>query len=192
MDNAINIRKAQSKDSKNIACLLLSAMEDIIYDFIGESAYDKAINFLEHFIKLENNQYSYQNCWVMSIDEEIIAAINIYNGAELKKLRRPIENYLKNELNQIFDMEEETKEGEFYIDSLGVRPDKQGQGYARILLQKIIQIYSDKSPYCLGLLVEKRKAHAKKLYLSMGFKYQKDLLLAGIEMEHLQLKQRTI
>ena len=83
------IRKAKPSDSKVIAPLLLSAMEEIVYAFLGEKNHQKAIDFLEHFAQRENNQYSYQNCWVAEVDE-VVGVVNIYDGAQLTALRRQI------------------------------------------------------------------------------------------------------
>ena len=61
----MRIRKARSTDSETIASLLLSAMEDIVYELIGEQDSEKALTFMHYFVKKENNQYSWQNCWVI-------------------------------------------------------------------------------------------------------------------------------
>ena len=77
-------------DSEIIATYLFLAMEDIVYKFIGEENPDKAREFLLHFIEKDNNQYSYQNCWVVEDNMKVVAAINLYNGALLSELRQPV------------------------------------------------------------------------------------------------------
>ncbi len=42
------IRKAKPSDSKIIAPLLFSAMEEIVYAFLGEKNHQKAIDFLDN------------------------------------------------------------------------------------------------------------------------------------------------
>jgi len=107
----INIRKATLKDSEFIASNLLIAMKDILYKFIGENNQEKAKEFLLYFSQRENNQYSYQNCWVVEDRNEVIAAVNIYNGAKLNALRKPIFVYIKNHYNNNLIVEEETHAG---------------------------------------------------------------------------------
>ncbi|MEG1238492.1 MAG: hypothetical protein RSD30_13085, partial [Flavobacterium sp.] len=110
------IRKAAASDSKYIAPILLLAMEDIIYKFICKDDYNSALEFLQHFVETENNQYSYQNCYVAEADNEIIGAVNLYDGADLQKLRNPIIEYVRNNYNPDFNPEDETQAGEYYID----------------------------------------------------------------------------
>jgi hypothetical protein len=83
------IRKAKPQDCSAIAPLIFLAMEDIVYVFIGESDKKKAINFLEQLIAEEQNQYSYENCWVLTAQQEIIAVACVYDGAMLYELRKP-------------------------------------------------------------------------------------------------------
>lgn len=39
------IRKATPKDTKEIAIYMMLAMEDIVYEFIGENSEEKALSF---------------------------------------------------------------------------------------------------------------------------------------------------
>ncbi|MBF7091611.1 GNAT family N-acetyltransferase [Flavobacterium sp. ALJ2] len=182
------IRKATIKDSNDIATYLLLAMEDIVYKFIGEHNYTKARDFLLHFIEKENNQYSYKNCFVVEDDNEIIAAVNIYDGAKLHLLREPIAQYVRTHFNKNFNPEDETQKGEFYIDTLGVNPKCQGKGIGSKLLQFLIDEYVTKKQKTLGLLVEDGNPNAKKLYLKLGFNPVGNKTLVGKTLEHLQIK----
>lgn len=183
------IRKATINDSKDIATYLLLAMEDIVYKFIGEENYNKAKEFLLHFIEKENNQYSYQNCYVVEEDNEIVAAVNIYDGAKLHLLREPIAQYVRTHYNKNFNPEDETQKGEFYIDTLGVSPKCQGKGIGSKLLQFLIDEYVTKKHKTLGLLVDEVNPNAKKLYLKLGFKSVGVKTLVGKRLEHLQIKE---
>ncbi len=182
------IRKATLKDAQCIATLLLLAMEDIVYKFINETNYNKANTFLLHFIQKENNQYSYQNCFVVEEKNQIIAAVNLYNGAKLHKLRAPIIKHIQTHLNINFNPEDETQSGEFYIDSLGVAHNQQGKGIGSKLLLFLIDQYVIQNKETLGLLVDEENPEAKKLYLKLGFKTVGKKVLVGKRMEHLQIK----
>ncbi|MCP2025515.1 ribosomal protein S18 acetylase RimI-like enzyme [Flavobacterium sp. HSC-32F16] len=183
----MNIRKAEISDSKYIAPILLLAMEDIIYKFIAKKDYAAAKDFLEYFIERDNNQYSYQNCFVAEEDNEIIGAVNIYNGSELKVLRSPIVEYVQATFNPEFDPEFETQPGEFYIDSLGVNPNYQGKGIGSKILRFLIAEYVHKNKQTLGLLVEEENPLAKSLYLKLGFKVVGEKTLVGKKLDHLQI-----
>ncbi len=187
MSSPYKIRKATLNDAEHIATYLLLAMEDIVYRFIGEKDHAKAKAFLLYFAKREDNQYSYQNCWVAE-DGEVMAAVNLYDGAKLDQLRRPVLEYIKMHYNKEPKPEDETQAGEYYIDSLGVNPNYQGKGIGSKMLQFLIDAYVHKHKQTLGLLVDEENPNAKRLYLKLGFKAVGKKVLVGKNMEHLQLK----
>jgi ribosomal protein S18 acetylase RimI-like enzyme len=184
----IIVRKAVSKDSECIATHLFLAMEEIAYQFIGEEDREKAMEFMLYFVENENNQYSYQNCWVLEDDGRILAAVNLYNGEQLRGLRQPVIDYLRNKFNRDFKFEDETQAGEYYIDSLGVTPNLQGKGIGTKLLRFVINEYVSERNQTLGLLVDEENANAKRLYLKLGFKCVGKRVLFGKKLEHLQIK----
>jgi ribosomal protein S18 acetylase RimI-like enzyme len=188
----MTIRKAEVSDAEIIAGYLMLAMEDIIYEFIGQTDPEKASDFLLHFVKSENNQYSYQNCFVLEEDHQVIAAINIYEGAQLEQLRAPISHYIKAKFLKDFYPEDETQAGEYYIDSFGVNPDHQGKGIGAKMLQYIITTYVHQNKETLGLLVDEKNPNAQRLYLKLGFEPVGEKILVGKRMLHLQVKPNSL
>lgn len=89
------IRKAKPSDACQIAPLMMYAMGDIVYQFIGTEDYEKGCDFLKAFIASASNQYSYENIWVYEEKQELLGMINIYDGAELYPLRLPILNKIE-------------------------------------------------------------------------------------------------
>lgn len=188
------IRRATLQDTEAIVNHLLLAMEEIVYEFIGEVDNEKARAFLLHFIGKEDNQYSYQNCWVVEQGSNavgqvgnVVATVNIYDGEKLAELRKPIIEYIKGYYNRDLVVEDETEPGEFYIDSFGVSLDQQGRGIGSIVLQFLVDEFVKKNNQTLGLLVDIENESAKKLYLKMGFKSVGQKVLVGKNMEHLQI-----
>lgn len=181
------IRKATSIDAPDIAECLQLAMESIVYEFIGKNDPTVAYEFLLHFVTQKNNQYSYENCWVVSNENQIIGAINIYKGANLNTLRMPIINYLKTNFNREIIIDDETQAGEYYIDTLGVKSAQQGKGIGSTLLQFCIDEFVHKQNQTLSLLVEKENVAAKRLYEKLGFIYQSEKNLVGKQLEHMQI-----
>lgn len=179
----MNIRKAKVQDASEIAALMCLAMKEIVYQFIGEQSTQKAIIFLEQLVKKKGNQYSYENCWVAETNGSIVGVINLYNGAKLEELRLPVIQFLKSEYDNEYQLEDETKPGEIYIDTIGVRLDQQGKGIGSKILNFIIKEYPNQT---LGLLVDKDNPSAKRLYLKLGFKSKEKITLGGKEMERLQ------
>jgi len=182
------IRKATLEDSATIASCILLAMEDIVYQFLGDANYEKANEFLQYFTEKKDNQYSWENCWVAAVGNEIVAAVNVYDGSKFSELRKPIIEYIQTQTGKDFNPEEETQSGEYYIDALGVNPDHQGKGIGTKIIRLLINEYVDRQYQTLGLLVEEGNLSAKKLYFKLGFKPVGKKTLAGKRMDHLQLK----
>lgn len=182
------IRKANAQDSPIISEHLFLAMEDLLYEFIGIKNEMKAKEFLLYFVEKENNQYSFQNCFVAEDKNEILGSINIYDGANLEPLRAPIVQYVKKYFNINFNPEKETQQGEYYIDTFGVSPNQQGKGVGTKILQYIIKSYTIENQQTLGLLVDEKNPGAEKLYLKLGFECVGRKVLIGKKMKHLQRK----
>jgi ribosomal protein S18 acetylase RimI-like enzyme len=181
------VRKATLNDSQIIATLLFLAMEDIVYMFICAEDPEEAREFLLHFVEKENNQYSYQNCWVIEDNMNVLAVINLYDGTLLQEKRQPVIDYIRNKYNKDFNPEDETRAGEYYIDSFGVNPDHQRKGIGTKLLQFVINEYVMRRGQTLGLLVDETNPNAKRLYLKLGFKSAGRKILFDKHMEHLQI-----
>ena len=181
------IRKALRKDAEAIATCLLLAMEDIVYQFIGKQDRAVAQEFMWYFVQRENNQYSYQNCWVAIADGKVLGAANVYNGAHLNSLRAPVLEYIRSGFNKDFNPDDETGPGEYYIDTIGVHPKEQGRGIGTKMLQFLIDEYVGKQSETLGLLVDDDNPNAKRLYLKLGFTPAGKRVLFGKDMEHLQM-----
>ncbi|MHC8949102.1 GNAT family N-acetyltransferase [Sphingobacterium hungaricum] len=184
----ITLRKATKNDASALADLMLLAMDEIVYYFIGDKNPLHAKDFLMHFISLENNQYSYENSYVAEENKQILGQITLYDGKDLSKLREPIKNYLSEKFKRELQFEDETSAGEIYIDTLSVFPQAQGKGIGRGLLNFSIQEFAVNQNQVLGLLVEKSNPNAKKLYIQVGFKMVNEARLFNKEMEHLQFK----
>lgn len=183
------IRQAQAQESTQVASLILLAMEDIIYHFIGEESKEKAIQFLASLVEEKGNQYSFENSWVVESEGKLVAATMVYDGAQLEVLRKPVLNRIKTMFDRDFMPEDETQAGEFYIDCIGVDPNQQGKGLGSKILLFLVEEYVEKRGSALGLLVDKDNPHAKKLYLKLGFKVVGEKTLSGKELEHLQVRK---
>lgn len=181
------IRKATVADSSAITKCLFIAMDEILHHFIGQTDSNAATKFLLHFVAQTQNQYSWENCHVGEYNNEVVCAINIYSGADLEILRKPIIDFVRQQYNANFDPENETQTGEFYVDSFGVNPDYQGRGFGSLMLQNAIQRFVTDGNQTLGLLVDVDNPNAKKLYTKMGFKSVGFKTLAGKTLEHLQI-----
>lgn len=184
----MKIRQATIEDSLIITDLMFLAMEEILYKLIGIEDVEKAKAFLLHFVEKEDNQYSYKNCTVAELENKVVGSINIYDGGRFEVLIKPIAVYLKENFSIDLKLEKETEQGEYYIDTIGVSPNYQGQGIGSKLLKFIIEKYTERNQYTIGLLVDEDNPNAEKLYLSLGFQFVERKVLVGKRMKHYQIR----
>ena len=83
--------------------------------------------------------------------------------------------------------EDETREGEYYIDSLAVLPEYRGQGIARSLMQHQIEHAATLGLPIATLLVDPDNPPALRLYESLGFRYHSDCYAFGMTFTKMAL-----
>lgn len=180
------IRPAIPEDSPKIAELINMAMLEITYQFIGKEDPQEAHHFIEALVQEKNNQYSYQNIFVIQEGDEILGQISIYDGAHCEQLRETVWAEIEKRYNLSYTSEAETSPGEMYIDTFAISPATRGRGLGKLLLQFAIDHFVKKQHKTLGLLVDADNPNAKKLYERMGFKVIKERNIFGKKMEHMQ------
>ena len=164
------------------------AMEDIVYQFIGRKDEEMALDFLGHFTTKTDNQYSWQNCFVGEVNGEIISVANVYDGADLHRLRQPVIEFVRDNYNPDFNPEPETQPGEMYLDCFAVKPSHRGRGFGTELFSFLVSEFVINRKQTLGLLVDKDNHNAQKLYKKMGFTYVNDHKLMDKNLEHWQVQ----
>ena len=188
----MRVRKAKKEDGSSIAELILLAMREIVYSFIGSEDIKEAYGFIFFLVQQDENQYSYTNTWVVEEDGQIIASLTGYEGSKLDQLRQPVLDLLKQQYNRILLPEKETGKGEFYIDTLSVDTAHQGRGLGTKLLHHLTKEIVQKEGKTIGLLVDIKNPRAKKLYTKIGFKVVGQKQFLDHQHEHLQLSKEDL
>lgn len=184
----MKIRPAQQADVDVVPELMLQAMEDIVFQFIGKDDIGESIEFLSHFFIKTDNQYSYQNTFVMEDeDQQILGSLTAYNGDDLQKLRAPILEYLGSHYDFSTTPENETNGGEFYLDTVSIVPHQQGKGIGSALLKHGIEFAKKQSFKQVGLLVDLENPDAKRLYERLGFQLGEKTTFVGGQYYHMYL-----
>lgn len=75
--------------------------------------------------------------------------------------------------------EDETCEGEYYIDSLAILPEYRRQGFATQLMKAQIDKGRSLGLPVATLLVDPENPNAQKLYTNLGFRYSSDVYAFG-------------
>ncbi|ERJ59513.1 GNAT family N-acetyltransferase [Sphingobacterium paucimobilis] len=185
----MQIRKANKEDASQIAGLMILAMTEIVYQFIGKEDFEEGKRFLSDLIQREDNQYSYQYIFVAEDKEGILGQICLYPGAQLEALRKPVLAHIKTRYAIDYQVANETQAGEIYLDTIAVSSLAQGKGIGKLLINYVIDEFVNKKQEVLGLLVDFDNPNAKRLYEKMGFVVQREISIFGKRMEHMQYRQ---
>ena len=179
------IRPATPTDAVAVAPLMFQAMEEIVYKMIGKPHKEEAITLLKNLFEQEGNQYSYKNAWVYEENNTVIGSVIAYDGALLHTLRAPVLKQIQEHYGIEIVLEDETTDGELYIDTLSVLPTAQGRGIGSQLVRHLCEVSSQP----LGLLVDVNNPEAERLYSRLGFEYANHQKLAGGVYKHLIWKK---
>ena len=178
------IRPATPTDAVAVAPLMFQAMEEIVYKMIGKPHKEEAIALLAQLFAQKDNQYSYENAWVYEEAGSVVGSVIAYDGAQLHALRTPVLKQIQEHYGIEIVLEDETTDGELYIDTLSVLPTAQGRGIGSKLVRHLCEV----STQPLGLLVDVNNPEAERLYSRLGFEYANHQKLAGGVYKHLILK----
>lgn len=184
----IKIGPATKEQAAEIASLIMTAMNhDCCKNFAGEHrSLDDFHRMMTELVGMEHSQYSYRNTTVATTGRGQPAGICVgYDGKDLRRLREAFLEAARRHLGRSLEgMDDETRAGEYYVDSLAVKPEYRGQGIARRLLRTVIEAHGDHQP--IGLLVDQGNADAQRLYQRVGFRHVDDTRWGGHAMWHLQ------
>ncbi len=184
-----NIRQAQPEDFKQVAPLIVQAMEDLACSFANTNSLEETYPLFEYFFQKKANQYSFEHTLVYAENDIIAGSITFYDGVLLPRYREPFLEYIA-EKYQVKELviENETMKGEVYIDTVSVSPQYQGKGIGKKLLAAAISMAKAEKHKKIGLLVDFKNPNAKKLYSVLGFESVGKKQLGNNVYEHLQLK----
>ena len=186
----ILIKEATKKQSAEIAQLIMMAMtDDCCLYFCGDGyGLDDFLKMMTILVGREDSQYSYRNTIVAMDEDKVVGMAVSYDGGRLHELRRAFIEVAKEQIGKDHsDMDDETQEGELYLDSLAVLPEYRHQGIAKKLLMATKELANRQGFPAVGLLVDKGNPTAEDLYVSVGFRYVDDRQWGGHSMKHLVL-----
>lgn len=195
----MKILPANPTHAADIARLIITAMTDDCCQFLvgPEHTLEDFHNTMLRLVLMDDSQYSWRNAFVAVDDEAspddiekapVAGAIVGYDGKDLHRLRRRFQEAAMADWQMDYsNMDDETAEGEFYLDSLAVYPHYRKCGIASQLLNRFIS-HAASLGLPAALLVDKGNPSAERLYTSLGFEYCNDATWGGHAMRHLVYK----
>ena len=185
----VRIQNATKEQSADIARLIMMAMTDDCCLYFCGAGYglEDFWKMMTKLVEREDSQYSYRNTLVALDEDKVVGICVSYDGGQLRELRQAFIEAAKVHIGKDHTgMDDETQEGELYLDSLAVLTKYRHQGIARKLLLATKE-RADRLGLPVGLLVDYGNPIGEALYLSMGFRYVNDNSWGGHTMKHLVL-----
>ena len=181
--NNIIIRPAYKYDASQIAELFMLAwpVEDILES--NGMTYNQLHESMTEVTASEQTIYSYENTYVAEIDGMIVGAMCAYDGADYQRLKQPIVDVLGTDSG--FAQLNETEEGEFYLDSIGVLEEYRNRGIGSKLFAAQIERAKSLGHKTVGLIVDVDKPKAEALYTRLGFTHLDNKDFFGHPMKHM-------
>lgn len=179
------IKKANKQNIENISKLIYDAIHEVANSLTGENEEHKILKTLENYIQMDVCRLSYNNIYTYEIDNKNVAILLAYNSNDVEKLDKPMIEHLKTKNIFLKSFEKECFEDEFYIDTVSVLEDYQGQGIAKELFAFAQQKAREQGFKKLSLLVDLENKKAKALYEKLGFKDNTTLEVSKTQFSHM-------
>lgn len=177
------IRQARKEEASQIAELFMLAWPvDEIIEF-NSLTYRQLHESITLAAASEETIYSYENTFVAEIDGKVVGAMCAYDGADYQRLKQPIVNALGSDCG--FAQLNETEDGEFYLDSVGVLTKYRRKGIASRLFEAQCERAASLGHKVAGLIVDIDKPQAEAPYARLGFIYLDDKDFFGHAMKHM-------
>ena len=181
------IRPAIPADAPFVVPLIVQALVPGAFQLTNSGSEAEAYPVVTQFFLQETNRHSYRNTLVYENETGIAGSVVSYDGADDEALGMPITLFLRG----YYGSEDVAHfaEGEndaFYIDTISVRKDQQGNGIGRILMEAACARAKALGHRNIALLVDKENPDARKLYERLGFKTIKERRLWDHDYEYMQ------
>lgn len=179
------IKKANKQNIENISKLIYDAIHEVANSLTGENEEHKILKTLENYIQMDVCRLSYNNIYTYEIDNKNVAILLAYNSNDVEKLDKPMIEHLKTKNIFLESFDKECFEDEFYIDTVSVLEDYQGQGIAKELFAFAQQKAREQGFKKLSLLVDLENKKAKALYEKLGFRDNTTLEVSKTQFSHM-------
>ncbi|RXJ77831.1 GNAT family N-acetyltransferase [Aliarcobacter skirrowii] len=179
------IKQANKNSITNISKLIYDAIHEVANSLTGENEEHKILKTLENYIQMDVCRLSYNNIYTYEVNNKNVAILLAYNSNDIEKLDKPMIEHLKTKNIFLESFEKECFSDEFYIDTVSVLEDYQGQGIAKELFAFAQQKAREQGFKKLSLLVDLENKKAKALYEKLGFLDNTILEVSKTQFSHM-------
>lgn len=187
--NELLIRKATEADVPFLALTIMEALDYEVYDESRITAETQAI--LEQALKVvasTHTLYTWKHGWIAEKQGEYAGALVAYDGTDYEQRRAVTFSMFGDSAEEYEEMDLETGPGEFYLDSLFVRPEYRRQGVATALLRHGIEQAKLQGIPKVTLAVHPQHSNAERLYRSLGLRTTGNFHIFGEDYHRMELQ----
>ena len=176
---SITLKKATRKDIKEITELIYITEPEPELEW-GYGSEKERKQVLAHLIKIKNNRFSLKNFIVARKDNKLISMALLIDGKDIDRLtinsEKKVVKIQKGFLNKLgyiyssirdYFLFRECEDDEFYISNIAIKKEFRGNGYAKVMIDKISQMAKRKGYEKVSLVAKNDKLI--KFYESLGF-----------------------
>lgn len=174
MTNQISFRPATVEDAPFVALIMMEAVGEPVMEE-GREVDDSIVSICRR----DDTLYSYRNAVIAESGGERIGGLIAYDGNGYHETKLHTFSLIDHPLP--FDplaMDDETREGEYYLDSAAVLPEFRSKGYGRQIIEYGVECGRRRSLLPV-LACSPSNAKAYALYKSLGFKENGHLFIFG-------------
>ena len=166
----VEVRKALSEEASFIARNIMAALGTDVFNSPFSDEDFKILETLTSVCKRTDTLYSYRNTLVATVFGLPVGSLTSYNGALYKDMKELTYSIIKDKCGfTLPPMDDETGEGEYYLDSLAVLPSMRGHHIGRTLIHQALEIAEGLGFSKVSLIVTKGEEKLKALYADCGF-----------------------
>lgn len=170
----ITIRQATIDDAPFVTLVMMEAVGLKLMEEGKEPE-----NRLIEICRRTDTLYTYRNCVIAECEGKMIGGLISYVGKGYHEVKMHTFGLLDDFLP--FDykaMDDEARDGEYYLDSIAVIPEMRGRGIARRLIEYGVEIAAANNLLPV-LACDPENRNAYKLYTSIGFGEDGRLFIFG-------------
>ena len=178
---SITLKKATRKDIKEITELIYITEPEPELEW-GYGSEKERKQVLEHLMKIKNNRFSLKNFIVARKDNKLIGMALLIDGKDIDRLtinsEKKVVKIQKGFLNKLgyiyssirdYFLFRECEDDEFYISNIAIKKEFRGNGYAKVMIDKISKMAKRKGYDKVSLVAKNDKLI--KFYESLGFNF---------------------
>lgn len=183
------IRRAERTDFPFVYRILQQIFDEMQMATIAALPADQFYDLMKFGFLSADYRYSYRRIWVnVDQNDAVLGILCMYPDKDQKIIDFALrQEYAKARLplSTVIFSEQEAWPGEWYLDSIAVRPDHWGQGIASQLID-FANDYGHKQGYhCISLNVDQENPRAQHLYVHKGFKTVRTMTIGSRSYDHM-------